>query len=159
MKRNLLIAAATSAGLLLAGAAWSQGYGSGHGMMGGHDNDMMSGMGSGMMGPGMMGIGRGAHDFEGLDLTAEQRNKIEGIQHDLQTKQFKVMEQMHELMWQQRGVTAGGKFDEKALREAYDSRQALHKQMFENMLEARKRIDATLTTAQREKLGKRTGPG
>ena len=119
----------------------------GPGMMGGY------GPGGYGMGPGFMG----GYGLANLDLTAEQRAKIEGIQHDFERKQWKLMEGMHELMWQQRDASAGGKFNEKSARQAYDAREQLHKQMFEASLEARKQIDAVLTPEQRQKLGRSAG--
>jgi Spy/CpxP family protein refolding chaperone len=41
---------------------------------------------------------------------------------------------------------------EQAARKAYDASAALHKQMFENHLEAQKRIDSVLTPQQREQV-------
>ena len=45
-----------------------------------------------------------------------------------------------------------GPFDEKAARKAYDATAAVHKQMFETTLGARKRMDAILTAEEREQL-------
>ncbi|WP_332826657.1 Spy/CpxP family protein refolding chaperone [Ramlibacter sp.] len=121
-------------------------YGPGYGMMG----PGFGGPGGGMMG-GMMG-GWGGWGGLPADLNPEQQAQIAGIQRELRARQWPLMQQMHELMW------AGGErsFDESAERRDYDRLAALHKQMFDNMLEARKRIDAVLTPQQREQL--RRGP-
>lgn len=52
------------------------------------------------------------------------------------------------------GVYRDGPFDEQAARQSHD---AMRKQMFENALEARKRIDGVLTPRQREQLRSRPG--
>ncbi|MFZ3322580.1 MAG: Spy/CpxP family protein refolding chaperone [Usitatibacter sp.] len=155
--RKSLLAAAVAAGLLVSGAVLPEPYG-----MGGGYGPGGYGMGPGMMGAAGPGYGMGpgfmgGHGLANLDLTAEQRTKIEGIQHDFEHRQWKLMEGMRELMWQQRDTSAGGKFDEKSARQAYDAREQLHKQMFENSLEARKQIDAVLTPEQRQKLGRSAG--
>jgi Spy/CpxP family protein refolding chaperone len=46
----------------------------------------------------------------------------------------------------------GGKFDEQAARNAYAEAEKVHRQMFENMLDAQKQVDAVLTPQQREQL-------
>ncbi|WP_161993148.1 Spy/CpxP family protein refolding chaperone [Lacisediminimonas profundi] len=167
--------ATLAASLFFTAAAWSQpasgpgGGGYGPGMMGGHGPGMMGGYG---MGPGMMGgYGGGPWMMDGYgsgmmggfgmgpgwmgrnipDLTTEQRNKITEIQKDLRQKQWTLMDKMHEQP-QSQNLYKDGKFDEQAARKAYDTAAAFHKQMFENSLEARKRMDGVLTAQQREKL-------
>lgn len=182
MKYALRVA---SAGLLLALAGCSQyGMGMRAGMMGGDDGYGGPGMRPGMMrgdGPAP-GYGRGAegmhwnrmagHGMGGAmmgggmmggygpaipDLTNEQRAQIAQIQKELHSKQWTLMGQMHEHAWQQGGAMRGGPFDEQAARQAYDQMAALRKQMFENALEARKRIDSLLTPQQREQWRSRPG--
>lgn len=118
------------------------GYGMGPGMMGGH------GMGPGMMG----GYGSGGWEASIPDLTNEQRTKIAGIQKELRQKQWALMGRMHEDAMSGGFFYRDGKFDEQAARKAYDVTASLHKQMFENSLEAQKRIDSLLTPKQREQL-------
>jgi Spy/CpxP family protein refolding chaperone len=122
------------------------GYGPGHGMGRGMT------MGPGMMGPGMMG-GYGMPS----DLTPEQRTRMAEIQQELRRQQSGVMQSMHSTMGSGEGPAVGGAFDEQAARKNYDAAAALHKQMFENSLEARKRIDALLTPQQREQLRRGAG--
>ena len=103
MKRTL-IGAAVAAAAILGGTAVGQGYGMGPGMMGGGYGPgygmgpgMMGGygpgqgMGPGMMGgygpgqgmgPGMMGGGYGP-GYAALNLTDEQRKKIDAIQEEV----------------------------------------------------------------------------
>lgn len=143
------IAAVVVAAALAAGAAWSQGWGPGA-MMGGYG----PGAGPGMMGGygpgpgwGMMG-GGGGYGYGALpDLTPEQRGKIAEIQRESRARQWPLMQQMHELMWNE-----GAPYDEQAQRREYDKVASLQKQMFENQLDTRKRIDAVLTPQQREQL-------
>jgi len=117
------------------------GYGMGPGMMGGY------GMGFGMMG----GCGSGGMAAYIPDLTNEQQTKISDIQKELRQKQWALMEKMHEDM-QSGNFYRGGKFDDQAARKAYDRHESMHKQMFENALDAQKRIDNVLTPRQREQL-------
>jgi Spy/CpxP family protein refolding chaperone len=143
------VAAAQSYGM-------EEGYGMGRGMMGGG-----YGMGPGMMrggygmGPGMMRDGAyGCYRHEDLKLTAAQQEKMEAIQKEMRAKQWRLMGEMHELGWGQGGMHRGGWSDETAERKNYDKMSALHKQMFENRLEARKRMEKVLTAGQRKLLQK-----
>jgi Spy/CpxP family protein refolding chaperone len=136
------------------------GYGMGPGMMGGYGpgGGYGYGMGPGMMwgyggggygmGPGMM-WGYGPGGYNPLKLSDEQRGKIADIQEDIQRKQWALMSSMHELQFRaQRGEAPS---DAEA-RKLYQASADLRKQMFENSLDARKRIDAVLTKEQREQL-------
>lgn len=111
---------------------WGHGMGGGWGMMGGW---------GGMVGPG----------WGHLDLTKDQRNKIYAIHRDLREKQFALMDRMHDSM-QSVSFYRDGKFDEQAARNAYAAAEKIHRQMFDNMLEAQKRVDAVLTPQQRQQL-------
>lgn len=143
--------AAFAASLVLSASAWAQSFGGGMGP------GMMGGDGHGMMdGPGMMGrygLGWGA-DVPGL--SKEQRDKIWGIQKELRQKQWALMDKMHDEFESQRPYR-DGKFDEQAARKAYDASEKLHRQMFENALDARKRIDGLLTPQQREQMQRAWG--
>lgn len=119
-------------------AGWHRGMG-GWGMM--DHGGMMGGWG-----PGMMGWG-GA----GLKLGSEQRNKLQAIRKDLRDKQFALMDQMHDSM-HSANFYRGGTFDEQAARRAFEAAEKVHRQMFENMLDAHKRMDAVLTPQQRQQL-------
>lgn len=145
---------------------YGPGYGMGPGMMGGYGPGygmgpgMMGGYGPGYgMGPGMMG-GFGA--LYGLDLTEEQRTKITEIRREVFGKQWELMGKMHQQGGPMEQAYASGKFDEKAARKTFDAMTAVRKQMFENSLQAHKRIDALLTPQQREQLrsgGRGAAPG
>jgi Spy/CpxP family protein refolding chaperone len=144
-KRKL---AALAGGILAAGLVAAQpgmpGNQPGPGGPGNHG--MMGGAGGGMMGLGM---------WRNIpDLTQDQRNKIEAIRRDLRNRQFAIMDQMHD-QWQGASPYRSGQFDEQAVRRAYDSTEKLRRQMFENALDAQKRVDALLTQSQRQQLSRR----
>jgi Spy/CpxP family protein refolding chaperone len=157
MKRTL-IGAAVAAAAILGGTAVGQGYGMGPGMMGGGYGagygmgpGMMGGYGPGQgMGPGMMGGGYGP-GYAALNLTDEQRKKIDAIQEEVWSKQGELMGRMHAQSYRMHDF---GKADDAAARKAFDEMATAHKQMFETRLEARRRIDAVLTPEQRKQLGR-----
>lgn len=145
-------------GMMWGGGAGGYGPGHGPGMSpGGYGMGPGYGQGPGfgMMGPGGFGMGPGMMGGWGgypADLSAGQRTSIDQIERDFRGRQWPLMQQMHELMWADSGS------DEQAQRRSYDQVAALHRQMFENMLDARKRMDAVLTPQQREALRRGT-PG
>lgn len=167
MKRRMLAAAAAAVlGLSTAacaqpygpgygpgGGGYGPGYGMGPGMMGGYGMGpgMMGGSGPGYgMGPGMMG-GYGPGFGYGVELSAEQREKIGEIQQEFAGKHWELMGKLHA----RGGPMAeafGGPFDEKAARGAYDTIAQAHKEMFEAQLQMRKRVEAVLTPQQREQM-------
>ncbi|KPK08749.1 MAG: hypothetical protein AMJ64_02700 [Betaproteobacteria bacterium SG8_39] len=129
------------------------GYGMGPGMMGGY------GMGPGMMGgygmgPGMMG------GYAALDLSDAQRATIAEMQSGLRQTHWALMGTMHEARYTLSELESQGKLDDAEARKAYDAMAAAHKQMFDSMLETRKRMNEVLTPEQREALGEhmRGGP-
>ena len=147
---------------LLATGVGAQGMG-GWGMM--DDNDMpMMGGGMGMMGGGMgpgscgmMGGGMGmmgAGGFVGLDLSAEQRTKINKIQDDTRKLHWAIMGKMMDEQSKLRDLYAEEKLDAKKIGAASDSIYALRKQMLETRIDATNRMREVLTKEQREKLNK-----
>jgi Spy/CpxP family protein refolding chaperone len=114
--------------------------------MGNGNNGMMGGPGHEMM----MG-GFGTRNIP--DLTPDQRSKITSIRRDLRNRQLGLMDQMHD-QWAGTNYYRNGQFDEQAARHAYDATEKIHRQMFENSLDAQKRIDALLTPAQKQQLQK-----
>lgn len=60
------------------------------------------------------------------------------------------MDKMHERAYQSGDFYRDGKFDEQAARKHYEEMAVLRKQMFENSLEQRKRIDSILAPEQRQ---------
>lgn len=138
------------------GYGYGYGYGEGPGMMGGYGPGMMGGgpgMGMGMGWGGGPMMGGGARGLGIADLSAEQRGKIKQAQQDFWKKQWPLMQQMHSASWD--GDT---ELDDQAARKNYEAVAGLHKQMFENQLELRKRINAVLTPQQREALRRGSAP-
>jgi Spy/CpxP family protein refolding chaperone len=158
---------------MMGGPGYGPGYGMGPGMMGGGYGMGPGMMGPGMMGPGMMGQGMmgmgpgmmGSYGMGpgmmgggyGIDLSAEQRQKLFDIQRDVESKRWDLMGKLHAEGGPMAQAFAGGTFDEQAALKAYDTMAAAHKQMFETMLDARKRMDALLTPEQREQLKRNFG--
>lgn len=156
MKHALL---ATAASLLLASSAWSQPYGMGPGMMGGYGGNSMSpgmmgnyGQGAYGMGPGMMwGYARGG-EYWGLDLSADQRKKIDQLQEETAKAQWQLMGTMHQQGFHMHGMFGPGALDEQEARKAFNAMVDAQKEMFELSLKAHKQIDAVLTNEQRNQL-------
>lgn len=138
------------------------GYGYGPGPGPGYGPGMMGGYGPGPgYGPGMMGgFGYGPGMMGGYgpnllpDLSADQRTRISEAQQDFWKKQWPLMQQMHAQMWSQQGAAP----DDTTARRTYEALAAVQKQMFENQLEMRRKIDGVLTPQQRDAL-RRGGPG
>ncbi len=140
------------------------GYGMGPGMMGGYGAGpgTTGGQGPGYdMGPGMMygqdsGTGSGTIGRYGsradLNLTAEQRGKIAGIQNDVRRKQWELMGKMQDEQSQMNEQYDSDQRDDPALSKSYRNMSELRHQMFDLSLSARRQIDAVLTPEQREKL-------
>ncbi len=127
------------------------GGGMGMGMMG------MGGPGMGMMGGGMMGgMGMGPGGGMGpvwmLDLTDEQRGKIEKIYDDVRRKNWdtygKIMDEQSRL----RDLYAGETVDAKKAGAVYGNIVKLQQQAFETGVEAHNRVQAVLTKEQKEQL-------
>ena len=166
MKRTT-IGIGVAAGLLVAGLVAAQPYGMGPGMMNGYGYGpgagygmgpgMMGGYGPGAgygygMGPGMMGGGFGAEAYAGLELTAEQRQKIAEIQQAAAKAQWQLMGTMHQQGYRMYGNGGPGAFDEAAARKSFEAMSEARKAMFELQIDTRKKVDAVLTPEQREQL-------
>ncbi len=119
------------------------GPGGGMGMMG------MGGPGMGMMGGGMMG---GMGPVWMLDLSDEQRDKIEKIQDDTRRKNWatygKIMDEQSKL----RDLYAGETVDPKKVGAVYAGIAKLQQQVIESGVEAHNRVQAVLTKEQKEQL-------
>ena len=137
------------------------GYGpGGYGMMG---PGMMGGYGPGgygMMGPGMMGgYGQGGYGMMGgygygalgqLNLSGEQRTRINEIERETARRQWEIMGKMHEQRFHMHEFGPG--VDESTARQAYQAMADTHRSMFELSLETNKRIESVLTKEQLEQL-------
>jgi Spy/CpxP family protein refolding chaperone len=154
--RQTLLVAGLALGLSACSQPGSMGWGSGPSTMGGgpammgsgpssygYDYGYGMGMGMGMMGsPGAMGWG-----LERLDLSADQRARIAATHDELQQRLWASMQAMHAESGPMPAWT-----DEAAQHQRFGQMSALHKQMFDAHLEARRRILEVLTPAQRQQL-------
>lgn len=154
MKAKLMVAAVASA--LFAAGAWAQmgpgwgGYGPGGYGPGGYGPvgyGPRGGQGAWMMGAA------GPRGYAGLNLTDEQRGKIEAIQAEFSSKQGELMEKMHVQRSALYGADASARPDDATARKIYEGMSETRKAMFENRLEMGKRIDAVLTDEQRGQRG------
>ncbi|TFZ04681.1 hypothetical protein [Ramlibacter rhizophilus] len=137
--------------------AYGPGYGMGAGMMAGPGGGMGPGMmggPSGGMGPGMMGGGGPGLDAIAATLSEDQRKRMAAIQQDLAQRQWPLMERAQQLMG-----AGGGAASEQQERGNYDALAALHRQMFENSLQARRQMEEVLTPEQREHWRRSRGAG
>jgi len=128
------------------------GYGSG--MMGGMMGMMMGGgmgMGPGMMGGyggGMMGMG----PLYMLNLTDDQRAKINKITDDERTKHWATMGKIMEEQNKLRDLLQVDTPDAKKVGAAYGAIAQLQRQMVETHVQARNQAEQLLTKEQREQL-------
>jgi Spy/CpxP family protein refolding chaperone len=127
----------------------NNGYGMGPGMMYGNNG---YGMGPGMMGDYGMGPGMMGGLAPGLDLTDAQQAQINKITDDTRKSQWALMGAMLDQQAALRDQYATPKHDNAAVEQSYKNFSQLRQQMFNNMADAQKRIDAVLTKEQREKL-------
>ena len=145
------------------GPSAMMGYGAG--MTGGYGPGMMGGYGPGMMGgygpygsPGMMGgPGMGYAMQSALNLSDEQRKKIDAIHDELQSKTWDIMGKMRTEAAKIRELASAEAPDRAALDSSYRRLNDLRQQRFDAHLAARDQMVASLTKEQREQL-KRLGP-
>jgi len=148
--RKILAATALAGAAALGTSALAQSYGPGYGMGYG----MGYGPGYGM-GPGMMaGYGRGYGAGRGfaLDLTDEQRAKIDKIQQDTAGKQWDLMAKLRDQQVRLNQLYYSDKRDSAAVSKSFQTISGLRQQMFDNSLAARKQMDGVLTKEQRAQL-------
>jgi Spy/CpxP family protein refolding chaperone len=128
---------------------------------------MMGGPGWGMMGPGMMMGGYGPMGMMGgmmggygygpfgmLELSEEQRNKIEAIYRDERKDRLDLMGKMMDEMDKIRELMLADKRDPSAIGKAYEPVFILQRRMIENSVEYMNKMEAVLTKEQREQLRK-----
>lgn len=122
--------------------------GDGMGMMGG---------GSGMMGGGMgmmggMGTMGGMGPMGMLDLSNEQRTKINKISDELRKKQWEMQGKMLDEEAKLRDLSAADTRDPAAIGKVYGKIFDLRRQTIEAEIDARNRAEAVLTKEQREQM-------
>jgi Spy/CpxP family protein refolding chaperone len=117
-------------------------------MMGGGPGGGMGMMGMGGSGMGMMGMG----PVSMLDLSDDQRDKIDKIQDDVRRKNWdtygKIMDEQSKL----RDLYSGETVDAKKVGAAYAGIAKLQQQVIEANVEAHNRVQAVLTKEQKEQL-------
>lgn len=129
--------------------AGMMGDGAGPGMMRGYGMGMGMGMGMGGMGPGAMMPGGWAG---GLDLTDEQRTKINQIQDQIRKSHWALMDSMMDQQAKLRDLYDAPKRDSAAIDSTYKTLDGIRQQMIGTSADARKRIEGVLTKKQLEKL-------
>jgi Spy/CpxP family protein refolding chaperone len=161
MKRTYATMAAISVFALLATGVWAQGmggWGSGWGMMDENDMPMMgTGRGCGYGYYGMRGGGTGmmgAGALAALNLTPDQRTKINKIQDELRKQHWALMGKMMDEQVKMRDLYEAEKPDAKKIGAVSDYLQVLRKQMIESRVDAYNRMREVLTKEQREQLNK-----
>jgi len=119
-----------------------------YGMMGGGMGmgpGMMGGMG---MGRGMMGMG----PYHMLNLSDEQRTKINKIQDDERRKHWETMGKVMDEQAKLRDLYDADKRDNAAILKVHDQIDQLHRKMREAHLNAESQIEALLTKEQHDQL-------
>jgi len=148
-----LLAAAQPGGMMMGdGMEMMGGSGQGMGMMGG---GMGMGMGPGMMMGGGCGMGGGMMGSPGinmLDLTDEQRGKINAIQDKLRKQHWEVMGKMMDEHSALRDLYSADTLDGKKIGATYDRIFKLKRQMIDAGIKARNDTMAVLTKEQRAQL-------
>lgn len=124
------------------------GYGMGPGMMGGYGGYGMGMMGGYGMGSGMMGYGPLAR----LDLSQEQRGKINKIIDTEQKQHWGIMGQMMEEQNKLRDLYSVDEPDPKKVGAEYGQIAKLRQQMLETHIQASNEMQQVLTKEQREQL-------
>lgn len=118
---------------------------------GGHGPGMMRGYGGGMMG----GYGHGmVMGIWSLNLSKEQRAKVNQISDDMRRKHWELMGRMQEQSSSLRNLYEADKWDAKEIGKIYQGIYDLKRQMIESFVETHNRMEAVLTAEQREQLRK-----
>jgi Spy/CpxP family protein refolding chaperone len=125
------------------GGGYGYGMGPGMGMMGGG----YGGMGMMGMGPGMMG-GYGGMGM--MDLSDEQRTKMNKIMDDERKQHWAIMGKMMEGQNKLRDLYAADKPDPKKVGAVYGEIAKLQQQMIETHVQATNQMQDVLTKEQRE---------
>jgi len=161
--RKALVASFVVAGAFAATSFAQGGPGYGPGMMGGG-----SGYGPGMMGDGPGrgygpgggcgpggGYGRGGGYgpgamLESLNLSGEQRAKVEAVREENRQKNWTAMGQIRADMYKLRSLYSADKVDANAVAEQQKKVDELRLQMLKSHIESQNRIEALLTPDQRK---------
>ena len=134
---------------------WGSGRpGYGPGMMGGYGPGMMHGRGPGrgMMGGGGPRRGMAYRALRALDLTDEQRTKVDDVFEEAGRKKAALAEKTFEARWKLHRALSGEKRDRKAIAAAYKEVSDLRYERLQIRLDARDKLDAILSKEQRDQL-------
>jgi Spy/CpxP family protein refolding chaperone len=141
------------------------GYGSGMGPMG-MGGGMMDGMGMMGMGHGMMGMGMmgGMGPFGMLNLSDEQRGKLDKIQDESRRKHWDLMGKVMDESAKLRDLYREETLDAKKIGAVYDRVFKLQREAVDASIDALNKANAVLTKEQRDewqrmKRGMPMGPG
>lgn len=153
LRKFALVAAALGA-VTIGAAAIAQGSGYGPGMMGGpgYGPGMMGGGGPGYgpgYGPGR-GYGPGANLLESLNVSDEQRGKIQAIQEENRKKNWTAMGQIRSEMYALRRMYDAEKVDANAIAEQQKKVDEQRRLMLRSRLESHNQVEAVLTPEQRK---------
>ncbi len=124
-----------------------------HGMMGswgGMGSDMMGGgmMGGGMMGGGMMGYA----PYQFLNLTDDQRSRINKIQDEERRKHWQTMGKVMDERARLRDLYQADKRDSQAILKVQEQIDQLQRKMLELHLNTQNQVEALLSQEQRDQL-------
>jgi Spy/CpxP family protein refolding chaperone len=97
----------------------------------------------------------GWRNYQGLDLSADQKSKIKPIQKELRSKQFAVMGDMIDAQDKLQELYDADKQDAAAINKQYKVIEDLRRQMVDNAVDTHNRINSILTKEQREKFRER----
>ena len=104
---------------------------------------------------GMMGYGYGMQGA--LDLSDDQRKKVDAVHDELQSRTWEITGKMRAEMAKMREAMASEPRDKAALDASYKRLNELRQQRFDARLTARDQMDAVLTKEQRQSM-RRWGP-
>jgi Spy/CpxP family protein refolding chaperone len=141
-------------GMMGPGAGMMGGMGMGSGAMG---PGMGMGTGGGMgMGPGMMG-GMGAGPFAMLNLSPEQRTKVNAIQDSVRKQHWGLQGKINDEEARLRDLYLVEQPDPKRVGQAYDTIFDLRRQMIEAQVQAQNDMRNVLTAEQRNQIRQFSG--
>jgi Spy/CpxP family protein refolding chaperone len=127
------------------------GWGPDYGMTPGMMEAMALGPGIACRGPGMMGGVWGMGPWNRAGLSADQRAQINKIRDETRRKNWEWTGRLLDEQARLRDLYDAPKQDAAALSEAYRKIGELQQRIYESSEDAYKRMDAILTTTQREK--------
>jgi Spy/CpxP family protein refolding chaperone len=150
IRKTALIASALAIGTAaaMAVAQGGPGYGPGYGGGPGYGRGMMGGGGPGY-GPGG-GYGPGSGMPESLNLTDEQRDKIQAIQEGNRQKNWTAMGQVRSEMFTLSRMYYADKVDANAIAEQQKKLDEARRLILKSRIESHNQVESVLTPEQRK---------